>query len=130
MIGFVDVMAKTGRRGKGDDREPKSARIAAAVTPTEKRKLEWLAIHFGLSIADLIGWWIESSFQRAGGLMQDGEVVDPPSTGDRLLDFLLKCDRSEPIGDDELLALADELAIAAELLIRFRERLGQHETTD
>lgn len=118
-------MAKTGRRGKQDDREPKTARIAAAVTETQKKKLAWLSIQLKLSIADLIGQWIEMSFENAGGLISGDSVIDQPSIDNRLLAFIVRCDRGETIPDFEVVDLAHALDVDEDLLLRLRTCLTE-----
>lgn len=84
-------MAKTGRRGKGDDRETKNARVVADVTASQKSKLGWLSLHLKISIAELIGQWIEKDFQAAQGFA-DGEKgkgsVDQSETLELLIGFM------------------------------------------
>jgi hypothetical protein len=112
------LAAKTGRRGKDDDREIKTARIVADVPPSQKEKMRWISLHLRQSIAEIIGGWIDQVFLNRGGSLQD----EPG-----LIDFL---NQVRPYSDVELLNLARSSGVSVERLMKVQDCLQKTEEKD
>jgi hypothetical protein len=124
---FWVFVAKTGRRAAGDDREPKASKLQTYITVSQREKLDWLTIKLKLSIAELIGEWIEENFNRVGGQMasRQEQSSDLSVSDSRLLNFLLRCDNGNTVSDFEVVDLAHALEVDEELLLRLRTCLSE-----
>lgn len=69
------LVAKTGRAKRGEEREARVA-ITPYITVGQKKRLDWLKVELDLSIADLLGQWIDEVFRQQGSGMPRVERIE------------------------------------------------------
>ena len=102
-----------GRRAKDDRREVKSSSVTTRITASQKEKLEWLSKKLRQSIADLLGSWIESVFDRLGGNLD----AEPMPAVDIELEFLERLEEGRWFDEGQLVNKAAELGRDPEFLM-------------
>jgi hypothetical protein len=104
------LVAKTGRPKRGEVREERIL-IAPRITADQKSKLDWLVLQLKISVAELIGRWIEQVFASRGGSLDMGDCAHS-----RAVAFVCALAQGRKPEVLEIQLLADEIGVPSEKL--------------